>query len=59
MLGKIQRGDEAYFAVESLAEALRGNFDRDVTTEPRIERLVDLAHAARSQEAVNLVRPEL
>jgi hypothetical protein len=55
----IQRGDEAYFAVESPAEALRGHFDRNVTTEPRIERLVDLAHAARSQEAVNLVRPEL
>ena len=43
----IQRGDGAHFAIESLAEALRGHFDRDVTTQPGIERLVDLAHAAR------------
>ena len=48
----IQRGDGAHFAVESLAEALRGHLDRDVTTQPGIERLVDLAHAARPQEAI-------
>jgi hypothetical protein len=38
----IQRGDEAYFAVESLAEALRGNFDRDVTIDLRIPRPINL-----------------
>jgi hypothetical protein len=54
-----QRGDGAHFAVEPPAEALRGHFDRDVTTQRGIERLVDLAHAARPQEALNLVRPEL
>ena len=58
-VGMIERGDGAHFAIESIAEALRGHFDRDVTTEPGIKRLVDLTHAARSQEAVNLVRPEL
>ena len=58
-VGMIQRGDGTHFAVESLAEALRGHFDRDVTTQPGIERLVDLAHAARPQEAVNLVRSDL
>ncbi len=58
-IGMIQRGDGAHFAVESFAEALRGHFDRDVTTQPGIERLVDLTHTARAQEAMDLVRPEL
>jgi len=58
-VGMIQGGDRAHFAVESLAEARGGHFDGDVTTQPGIERSVDLAHAARSQEAANLVRPDL
>ncbi len=55
----IQRGDGAHFAVKSLAEALPGYFDRDAATQPGIERPVDLAHPARAQEALNLIRPEL
>ena len=54
----IQRGDGAHFPVEPLTEALRGHFDGDVTAQPCIERLVDLTHAPRPQEAVNLVRSD-
>ena len=45
-IGVVQRRDEAHLAVESLAEALRSDFDRDVAAQPRIKGLVDLTHAA-------------
>src|SRR5438034_2842005 len=58
-IGMIQRGDCSNLAVESLAEALPGDLDRDLAVESRIKGLVDLAHAASSQEAENLIWPQL
>ena len=55
----IQGGDDPCFALETLAEALRGNFDRNVAAEPGIAGAVNLAHAALADGLDDLVRAEL
>ena len=40
-------------------ELFRQNLDRDVTSEARVLRPVDLAHAPRPEGRKDLVRPEL
>src|SRR5262245_34128607 len=57
-VGMIQHGDRANLAVESFAEALGRDLDRDLSMEPGIESPVDLAHAAGTQETENLVRTQ-
>jgi hypothetical protein len=60
----IQCRDGAPFPIEALAKLriagkLRGkNLDRDRAVEPRVARLVDLAHAARAKGGLDLVRAE-
>ena len=54
----VQRGDGAGLALEAIAELLRGDFDGHVASQPRIVRLVHLAHAARADKREDFVRPE-
>ena len=43
-----------------VARDARGqHLDRDLAPEPRVARAVDLAHGARAERALDLVRPEL
>ena len=57
-------GNGPCFACEALAEiricsdVSRKHFDSDSTIEPRVARLVDLAHSARTERRHNFVRPE-
>ena len=62
MCGWLKRGDRARLAVEALAQRrvggeLRGqDLDRDRAIEPRVARLVDLAHAAGADGGVDAIR---
>jgi len=59
-----QRGNDARLALEALAElrivggVRRQNLDCDPPIEPRVARLVHLAHAAGADRRQNLVRAE-
>jgi hypothetical protein len=55
----VQRGDGTRFALEAFGEFFVSNFDGDNPIEPRVARLVHLAHAAGAKASDNLVRPEL
>jgi hypothetical protein len=61
----IQRGCGARFLLEALQPAriggcVRGqNLDRDVTTGSRIPAAIDLAHASRAEQRVDLVWTEV
>ena len=49
-IGMIQRRDGARLALEPLGELLARNLDRDRPAQPRVVRLVDLAHAAGANQ---------
>jgi hypothetical protein len=58
----VQRGGGARFLLESL-EAIhisrkcdRQHFDRDVASQPRVARSVDLAHAAAADQTLDDIR---
>ena len=63
-VGMIELRDRAGFAVEPLAELriggerLREDLDGDRAIEPRVARLVDLAHPAGAEGGENFVRAE-
>ena len=54
-IGVIERCHGAGFTLEAVAEFGGGDFDGDGAVEARIAGLVDLAHAARSEQIQNLV----
>src|SRR5438552_10209159 len=49
---------EAGKAIGIRRETGRQDFDRDITTKPRIARAIDLAHAACADGGENFIRPE-
>jgi hypothetical protein len=53
----IQRRDRARFPLEALGELGGGNFDRNGALQPRIARLVHLAHAAFADGRKDLMGP--
>jgi hypothetical protein len=60
----IQRGEQVGFTAEAgesfgvLRDLGRQQLDRDAAAQPRVAGALYLAHAARTQRAENLVRPE-
>ena len=60
----VQRGEKLRFALETrdalrvVDESVGQDLDRDVTTELRVARAVDLAHAARTERADDFIRAE-
>ena len=60
----IQRGEDFGFALEARdavgvgEEGFGQNFNGDAAPELHVARAVHLAHAARAEQAENLVRPE-
>ena len=64
MLGVIQRGEQFCFTLESrqsigiARERVGQYFDRDLALQPRIFRVIHLAHAARAQERDDLISAE-
>jgi len=60
----VERGDRLRLALEALARLRIGrhlsgeHLDRDGAVEPRVAGPVDLAHAARSDGGLDLIRPE-
>ncbi len=56
----VQRGDRARLALEALAESADAwsYLDRDRAIEPRVARLVDLAHATGADRREDLVGAE-
>ena len=54
----IELRDDLGFACETDRKVLRGDFDRDFSTEPRVACPVDLAHAAGADRGNNLIRTE-
>jgi len=54
-VGMVQCGNGVRFPFEALGEMFRGNLYGDGPIQPRISRLVHLAHAARSDRRKNLV----
>ena len=60
----IQRGGSAGFLIESrkasrvAGEGRRQHFDRDITSEPRVSRPIDFAHAARAGRYEDFVGTE-
>ena len=61
----VQRGDGLRLALEPLlhlgivGEVGREDLDRDRAVQPRVGRLVDLAHAAGAERDPDFIRPEL
>jgi hypothetical protein len=64
-VGMVERGGGARLGLEApqalgvVGERRRQHLDRDVASETRILRAVDLAHPAGAELTVDLVRPEL
>ena len=54
----IERSHRTDFALESVGELHAGDFDRNLTTEPRVPSLVDLPHAASANPRLNFVGTE-
>src|SRR6266478_2350298 len=60
----VERGDrfglafETLFQVSIVGELLRQDFDSDRAFQPRIAGAVHFAHAARTQQPDDLIRPE-
>ena len=52
----LDKGDGARLALETVAETLRGDLDRDLALQPRIASLVHVAHPPRADGCENLVR---
>ena len=54
-VGMVQGCDRVGFTLEALGELLVRNLDGDEAIQPRVERLVDLSHAASAQGRGDLV----
>jgi hypothetical protein len=54
----VQSGDGASFALEALAEALGGDFERDLAAQARVAGAVHLAHPSLAEGRKNFVRAQ-
>src|SRR5262245_39478991 len=54
----IQRSYRSRFAIKAIGELFGGYLDCDLAPEPGIERAVNLAHTACTNERDDLVRPQ-
>jgi len=55
----VQRGNGSGLTLESRAELIVDDFDRDEAIEAGISRLVDMAHTARTEQTNHLIRAQL
>jgi hypothetical protein len=58
-VGMVERGHGHRFLSEAAAESPFGDLDGDVAVEARVARLVDLAHAAATDDLIDAIRAKL
>src|SRR5690349_25153389 len=56
--GMVKSGNGASFAFKTIGETLQTHLDSDGPVQPRIDRAIDLAHAAGAENGLDFIRTD-